>query len=74
MVGQQSRASCCAAPEIISHKLNNPEPKYSGEMVDVWSAGVMLYVMLFCQYPFERLEDEKEQAPTRRIQLVRTIK
>ena len=40
-------------------------------MVDVWSAGVMLYVMLFCQYPFERAEDESEKVPTKRYQMVR---
>ncbi|KAK9810565.1 hypothetical protein WJX73_001103 [Symbiochloris irregularis] len=42
------------APEIISNQ------KYNGKMVDVWSAGVMLYVMLFCKYPFERKEDERD--------------
>ena len=36
-------------------------------MVDVWSAGVMLYVMLFCRYPFERPEDQYD---SRRFQKV----
>lgn len=39
---------CLAAPEIISNRHD-----YDGKLVDVWSAGVMLYVMLYCHYPFE---------------------
>jgi serine/threonine-protein kinase SRK2 len=44
------------APEVISNKRH-----YDGVMADVWSSGVMLFVMLFGQYPFERPEDKKEQ-------------
>ena len=55
-----------AAPEIISNRRN-----YDGKRVDVWSAGVMLYVMLFCQYPFERSEDDQEKVPAKRYQMVR---
>ena len=40
----------------------------------VWSAGVMLYVMIFCKYPFERREDEGDpqrfQKVLQRIQRV----
>lgn len=49
-----------AAPEIVTNRRN-----YDGKMVDVWSAGVMLYVMLFCTYPFERPEDELKDATTK---------
>ena len=42
----------CAAPEVIANSRT-----YDGKLADVWSSGVMLYVMLFCEYPFERPED-----------------
>ena len=57
------RGHLLAAPEIISNQRH-----YDGKMVDVWSAGVMLYVMLFCRYPFERPEDQYD---SRRFQKVR---
>ena len=45
-----------AAPEVISAKTH-----YDGTKADIWSCGVMLYVMLFCEYPFERPEDEQDK-------------
>ena len=43
----------CAAPEVISAS----RKRYDGRQADVWSCGVMLYVMLFHSYPFERPGD-----------------
>lgn len=50
------------APEVISNKQH-----YDGQQADVWSAGVMLYVMLFCEYPFERPEDRRDEMRFQRI-------
>lgn len=30
---------------------------YDGKKADVWSAGVMLFAMIFSRYPFEAPED-----------------
>lgn len=50
------------APEILTNSRH-----YDGASADVWSAGVMLFVMLFCEYPFERPNDVKDH---RRFTLV----
>ena len=60
-------AGVLAAPEVISQGNTG---NYDGKAVDVWACGVMLFVMLFCQYPFERPEDEQEKIQTKRYQMV----
>eukprot|EP00884_Botryococcus_braunii_P002408 jgi/Botrbrau1/12168/Bobra.0186s0076.1 len=54
------------APEVLTNRC-----RYDGKQADVWSSGVMLYAMLFCQYPFERPEDMDN--PRRNTQIVKRI-
>ena len=67
---------CCQCPEVLLWLPAAPEiilghaDEYDGKAVDVWTCGVMLFVMLFSQYPFERPQDEQQLSPTKRYQRV----
>eukprot|EP00803_Ostreobium_quekettii_P003187 evm.model.scf_1919.2 EVM.evm.TU.scf_1919.2 scf_1919:15986-18206(-) len=59
-LSKDSRSSLCKtrvgtpnylAPEIVNMKKGGT---YDGKAVDIWSCGVVLYVMLFRSFPFER--------------------
>ncbi len=58
-------AHAAAAPEVIANSRT-----YDGKLADVWSSGVMLYVMLFCEYPFERAEDAGDPHRFQKVQIV----
>lgn len=54
------------APEVLSRK------QYDGEIADVWSCGVTLYVMLVGAYPFEDPSDPRNFRKT--IQRIMSVK
>lgn len=60
------------APEVIS---NTRGKTYDGKIADIWSAGVMLYVMLAAAYPFERPEDKYDRHKLQKlIQRIMAVK
>jgi serine/threonine-protein kinase SRK2 len=47
------------APEVVT---SSQQHAYNGALVDVWSCGVALYVMLFGHYPFNSPDDNLHEA------------
>lgn len=50
----QVGAALFVAPEVM-HNFNNAT--YDGAAVDVWAAGIVLFILLFGRHPFLRPED-----------------
>ena len=57
-----------AAPEVLTSS------RYDAKAADIWSAGVMLYTMLCCSYPFEKKEDDPNDLRTQTKIMQRIMK
>ena len=57
-----------AAPEVLT------SARYDAKLADIWSAGVMLYTMLCCSYPFEKKEDDPHDLRTQTKIMQRIMK
>ena len=60
--------ACATAPEVLT------SARYDAKMADIWSAGVMLYTMLCCSYPFEKKEDDPRDVRTQTKVMQRIMK
>ena len=57
-----------AAPEVLTSS------RYDAKAADIWSAGVMLYTLLCCSYPFEKKEDDPKDLHTQTKIMQRIMK
>lgn len=57
------------APEVVKTR----EGAYDAKMSDIWSCGVVLFVMLVGQYPFSRNEDNRMTEDQRQRQVLSRI-
>eukprot|EP00798_Chlamydomonas_sp_ICE-L_P014034 gene14034-19972_t len=59
---------CYMAPEVI-----NTTSAYDGKAADIWSCGVMLYVMLFGSYPFKSSKKDSQTEAQQNLSIMNQI-
>jgi serine/threonine protein kinase len=69
-LNKEFRSTVCGTPSYTPPEIIRKQP-YDPELVDVWSLGVTLYVMLAAQFPFDGRDTEhwKKNSLTFRYQL-----